>query len=192
MALGSWRFFLALLVAVSHLWDGFFLISGYLMTLGFQTRYSDGWGGLRDYAFNRFLRIYPAYYLACLLGYVALVVMPLQGVNPSILNGQFVLPQHWRDWATNISLLPIWGGGNLLVPVSGALGLADPPDGQGPLSGMAGVDLQRHAQLAIRYRDTKICRTLFAFSDQFHGICHWRFGGPLPGFPAALACTLVE
>jgi peptidoglycan/LPS O-acetylase OafA/YrhL len=135
MALGSWRFFLALLVAVSHLWDGmihgpaayavwgFFLISGYLMTLGFQTRYSDGWGGLRDYAFNRFLRIYPAYYLACLLGYVALVVMPLQGVNPSILNGQFVLPQHWRDWATNISLLPIWGGGNLLVPVSGALGI---------------------------------------------------------------------
>jgi peptidoglycan/LPS O-acetylase OafA/YrhL len=72
MALGSWRFFLALLVAFSHLWDGmihgpaayavwgFFLISGFLMALVLQTRYSDGWGGLRDYAFNRFLRIYPA------------------------------------------------------------------------------------------------------------------------------------
>lgn len=135
MSLGSWRFFLALLVAVSHLWQGmihgpaayavwgFFLISGYLMTLGMQTRYSDGWPGLRDYAINRFLRIYPAYYIACLLGYVALVILPQQGVNPAALNGQFVMPQHWRDWATNIGLLPVWGAGNLLVPVSGALGV---------------------------------------------------------------------
>lgn len=124
-----------MLVALSHLWDrmihgpaayavwGFFLISGYLMTHGMRTRYSDGWPGLRDYALNRFLRIYPAYYVACVLGYVALVVLPMQGVNPAQLNGQFVMPQHWRDWATNIGLLPIWGAGNLLVPVSGALGV---------------------------------------------------------------------
>lgn len=135
MALGSWRFFLAFLVAISHLWDrmihgpaayavwGFFLISGYLMTLGMRSRYSDGIQGLRDYAINRFLRIYPAYYMACALGFVALLWLPQLGVNPAALNGQFVLPQHWRDWATNIGLLPIWGAGNLLVPVSSALGV---------------------------------------------------------------------
>lgn len=135
MALGSWRFFLAFLVAISHLWDGmihgpaayavwgFFLVSGYLMTLGMRSRYADGLQGLRDYAINRFLRIYPAYYLACALGLVALLWMPHLGVNPAALNGQFVLPQHWRDWATNLGLLPIWGAGNLLVPVSSALGV---------------------------------------------------------------------
>ena len=135
MALGSWRFFLALLVAVSHLWEGmihgpaayavwgFFLISGYLMTLGMRTRYADGYRGLRDYAINRFLRIYPAYYIACALGLVALLWMPQHGVNPAALNAQFVFPQHWRDWATNIGLLPLWGAGHLLVPVSSALGV---------------------------------------------------------------------
>lgn len=135
MALGSWRFFLAFLVAISHLWDGmihgpaayavwgFFLISGYLMTAGMLTRYADGWAGLRDYAINRFLRIYPAYYIACALGLAALLWVPHYGVNPTGLNAQFVLPQSWRDWATNAALLPLWGAGNLLVPVSGALGV---------------------------------------------------------------------
>jgi peptidoglycan/LPS O-acetylase OafA/YrhL len=135
MALGSWRFFLAFLVAISHLWGGmihgpaayavwgFFLISGYLMTLGMSTRYADGWAGLRDYAINRFLRIYPSYYVACVLGLVALLWLPQYGVNPAVLNADFVLPQHWRDWATNALLLPLWGAGNLLVPVSSALGV---------------------------------------------------------------------
>jgi peptidoglycan/LPS O-acetylase OafA/YrhL len=135
MSLGSWRFFLALLVAVSHLWEqmihgpaayavwGFFLISGYLMTHILKTRYADGLRGLGDYAINRFLRIYPAYWIACLFGWVALILMPLQGVNPAVLNAQFVMPGNWRDWLTNIGLLPLWGAGNLLVPVSSALGI---------------------------------------------------------------------
>jgi peptidoglycan/LPS O-acetylase OafA/YrhL len=107
MSLGVWRFFLAFLVAISHLWDGmihgpaayavwgFFLISGYLMTVGLLTRYGEGWAGLLDYAINRFLRIYPTYYIACLFGALALFLMPKFGVTLSLLNPAFGLGPHF-------------------------------------------------------------------------------------------------
>jgi peptidoglycan/LPS O-acetylase OafA/YrhL len=50
ISLGTWRFFLAFLVAISHLWAGmidgpaayavwgFFVLSGYLMTLVLMTK----------------------------------------------------------------------------------------------------------------------------------------------------------
>lgn len=135
MSLGVWRFFLAVLVAISHLWDGmihgpaayavwgFFLISGYLMTVGLLTRYGEGWAGLLDYAINRFLRIYPTYYIACLFGALALFLMPKFGVTLSLLNPEFAFPLGWRDWMTNVFLVPIFGGSSGLVPVSGALGV---------------------------------------------------------------------
>jgi peptidoglycan/LPS O-acetylase OafA/YrhL len=133
MSLGSWRFFLAFLVVISHLWAdmihgpaayavwGFFLISGYLMTHVVKQKY--GWDrkGLQDYASNRFLRIYPTYFLACLLGFIALQLLPSMGVQPSALNPEFVLPVTWRDGLSNLTLLPFWSSGHLLVPVSGAL-----------------------------------------------------------------------
>ena len=59
LGLGTWRFFLALLVAISHLWAdmvhgpaayavwGFFVLSGYLMTLVLTQKYGTDAGGLR-------------------------------------------------------------------------------------------------------------------------------------------------
>ena len=133
IGLGTWRFFLAFLVAISHLWGGmihgpaayavwgFFVLSGYLMTYVLTCKYGYTLAGLRDYAFNRFLRIFPSYWLACLLGAVALIVLPKYGIIPSGLNPQFQFPTTLSDWWLNLTLLPVFGNGNLFVPVSTAL-----------------------------------------------------------------------
>lgn len=132
LSLGSWRFFLAFLVVISHLWDGmihgpaayavwgFFVLSGYLMAHVLRHKYGNTGAGLRDFAFNRFLRIFPAYWIACLMGAVAILVLPRFGVSLVALNPQFAWPQGLLGWFGNLSLLPL-PVANLLVPVSGAL-----------------------------------------------------------------------
>ena len=129
---GAWRFFLAFLVAISHLWSrmihgpaayavwGFFVLSGFLMTYVLQNKYGSSVLGLRDFAYNRFLRIFPAYWVAGVLGAVAIIALPHYGVSLVSLNPQFAWPTGWVGWLGNIWLVPL-PVGNLLVPVSGAL-----------------------------------------------------------------------
>lgn len=134
LGLGSWRFFLAFLVAISHLWGGmihgpaayavwgFFVLSGYLMTYVLRSKYGSTREGLMDYAFNRFLRIFPAYWLACLLGVFVLLIFPRCGIRASDINPEFIFPSGILAWLSNVTLLPVFGlGGGRLVPVSGAL-----------------------------------------------------------------------
>lgn len=71
LGMGAWRLFLAALVVLSHLWApmvqgyaayavwGFFVLSAYLMTFVLTQKYGFTKQGLRDYAWNRFLRIMP-------------------------------------------------------------------------------------------------------------------------------------
>jgi peptidoglycan/LPS O-acetylase OafA/YrhL len=131
--IGCWRFFLAFLVVISHLWKGmiggpaayavwgFYVLSGYLMTLVLNEKYGPSINGLKRYAYNRFLRIYPLYWIASALGLLALIILPSYGISLSSLNPQFVLPLSLADYWHNITLIPVFGGGNFLVPVSGAL-----------------------------------------------------------------------
>ncbi|MGX4514728.1 hypothetical protein ACWJV6_21025, partial [Clostridioides difficile] len=99
---------------------GFFILSGYLMTHVLCFKYGHEEGGLRDYAFNRFLRIYPAYAVAVVAGAATLYILPRIGVLPSALNPQFVRPHGALEWLSNAFLLPIPTPG-LFVPVAGAL-----------------------------------------------------------------------
>jgi peptidoglycan/LPS O-acetylase OafA/YrhL len=131
--LGSWRFFLAFLVAISHLWAGmidgpaayavwaFFTLSGYLMTQGLATRYPADRRGLWQYARNRFLRIYPAYAAAMLLGLLTLAALHRTGISPAGLNPQFLPPQSGREWLANLAMLPLIPVRGLAVPVAAAL-----------------------------------------------------------------------
>lgn len=91
---GTFRFLLALLVVLSHLWPrcywmghfavfAFYSLSGYLMTLILHTKYGFTSGGLVRFAINRFIRIYPGYWAAVLL---AIVVISIVG------------PGHARDF----------------------------------------------------------------------------------------------
>lgn len=132
--IGSWRFALAFLVVISHLWGGmihgpaayavwgFYSLSGYLMTHVLRHKYGSSPVGLKDFAYNRFLRIYPLYAITMVLGGLALVAAQKTGINAAALNPQFLWPQNGVSWFVNISLLPFpsWG---LLVPVSGALAI---------------------------------------------------------------------
>lgn len=132
LGLGTWRFFLAFVVVISHLWSGmidgpaayavwgFFILSGFLMTHVLVHKYGATGSGLFDYARNRFLRIYPAYVIAMLAGTVCLLFLPRFGVTLSALNPQFNWPQGTKAWLVNMLLIPVPLPG-LLVPVSGAL-----------------------------------------------------------------------
>ena len=86
-----------------------------------SNKYGVDSGGLKDFAFNRFLRIFPLYWMACIFGAISLYFLPKMGVTPSALNPQFLMPQSRGDWFNNVTLLPIIGGQGLFVPVSGAL-----------------------------------------------------------------------
>ncbi len=70
---GTYRTFLALIVVVHHLISipvighyaihGFFILSGYLMTLIMVNTYGYSFQGFRSFAVNRFLRLYPSYWI---------------------------------------------------------------------------------------------------------------------------------
>ncbi|WP_428488546.1 acyltransferase family protein [Rhodopila sp.] len=133
IGLGSWRLFLALLVAISHLWAGmidgpaayavwgFFVLSGYLMTLVLTIKYGIAPCGLGRFAFNRLLRIYPSFIVAGVFGIVTILVLRRIGVDPTILNPQFMLPQSGQEWVGNLAMVPFVSQQGLPVPVSAAL-----------------------------------------------------------------------
>jgi peptidoglycan/LPS O-acetylase OafA/YrhL len=74
---GTYRTLLAVMVIFLHLGGmpviggyavfGFYILSGYLMTLIMHKNYGYSRVGLARYAANRFLRIYPIYWLSCLV-----------------------------------------------------------------------------------------------------------------------------
>ena len=74
---GTYRTLLAVMVIFLHLGGlpviggyavfGFYILSGYLMTLIMQKNYGYSRGGVGRYAVNRFLRIYPIYWMSCLV-----------------------------------------------------------------------------------------------------------------------------
>lgn len=133
VGLGAWRFLLALLVAVSHLWSvmlpgpaayavwAFFVLSGFLITLALRERYGFSKDGLSAYARNRFLRIFPPFWLAALLGAMALSLASRGNVDAKALNMAFGLPSTAGEWAFHASLLPVFPRWISPVPVANAL-----------------------------------------------------------------------
>jgi peptidoglycan/LPS O-acetylase OafA/YrhL len=133
ISLGTWRFFLAFLVAISHLWAGmidgpaayavwgFFVLSGYLMTLVLTTKYGTAAGGLGQFAINRLLRIYPSFVAASVLGIATILGLGRVGIDPAGLNPQFMLPQGAAEWLSNIGMIPFVPQRGLPVPVAAAL-----------------------------------------------------------------------
>lgn len=129
---GSWRMLLAVLVAASHLWVhmlqgyaayavwAFFVLSGYLMTYVLVHKYGTSAQGLKDFAFNRFIRIYPSYYLAFVFGLIVIVILNNYCIVGSRLNPEFYKPYGW-GWLNPLTLLPVFSRNGLPVAVSNAL-----------------------------------------------------------------------
>ena len=132
---GTCRLILASLVAMSHLWDdmihgyaayavwAFYVLSGFLMTLILTTKYGFTGQGLRTYAFNRFMRIFPLYWIAVIAGLATLWYAARQGISLEQINGEFYWPQSVEQWLHVVTLFPGFERGGLPVPVSNALAI---------------------------------------------------------------------
>jgi peptidoglycan/LPS O-acetylase OafA/YrhL len=133
LGFGTWRLFLALCVAWSHLWAGmmggpaayavwaFFVLSGFLMTHVLRHKYGLTTQGLVAYGYNRFLRIFPGFWVACAIGAVVIVWLQSRGFDPRRLNPAFGLPRNGEEWAFITTLLPVFPRGNSPIPVANAL-----------------------------------------------------------------------
>lgn len=132
--IGSWRLLLAGFVAASHLWArmvqgpaayavwGFYVLSGYLMTYVLIRKYGFDARGIKDYAFNRFIRIYPGYWIALVLGVVVYTILTRNGIDPTQLNPEYFLPTGW-SWLNPLTLFPLFPHTGLPVAVSNALAI---------------------------------------------------------------------
>lgn len=130
---GFFRFFLAFVVFYQHIsgnhgypahysvW-GFYTLSGFLMALVLSTKYN-GVTGLKAFFTNRFLRIYPTYWIVALFSLaVLLATIGLSNVNqfhPSML-----VPQDIYSVVKNIVIFGLESGRNIrLVAPSWALSI---------------------------------------------------------------------
>jgi len=103
------RYALALLVAWTHLWYSpigwvgwqavfaFYTLSGYLMTRVLQERYGFSLLGMRAFALNRVLRLYPAYLSVAGVTLLMTFVLPLHNYIPTTR-----MPRNLLEWITNI------------------------------------------------------------------------------------------
>jgi peptidoglycan/LPS O-acetylase OafA/YrhL len=132
MSLGTFRYVLALFVLTSHLWTGipngfaayavwgFFLLSGFLMTLILNEKYTFSTNGLKKYLYNRALRIYPLYWVAIIMGTASMLYLNTLQYDFKQLNVEFGFPDNVANWTSNILLLPTYFFENP-VPVANAL-----------------------------------------------------------------------
>lgn len=110
---GTWRFFLASIVVLTHLYPtashilgyqavvAFFVLSGYLMTLVLNQKYGFTRGGMARFVVNRFLRIYPLYWVTALSALLMVVLLPSQTTNQT----HFALPQGIFAWTANFTII---------------------------------------------------------------------------------------
>lgn len=131
---GILRTTLAIMVMTGHLFFesfklggyavfGFYIISGYLMTLIMHESYSYTRIGQYSFAVNRFLRLYPQYWLAAIFTMVLILIIGDETVRN--YNESMFLPVTYSDYFNNILMIfPSWNPSDIkprLVPPSWAL-----------------------------------------------------------------------
>jgi peptidoglycan/LPS O-acetylase OafA/YrhL len=111
--IGTWRFLLAILVVIGHLYHpwwpatfgvfSFYIISGFLMTLVLNERYSFSAKGFLAFWINRFLRLYPPYYAGVVFSVLIIMLIPREFVTG--INIKLTFPDEWMEYITNFSIL---------------------------------------------------------------------------------------
>jgi peptidoglycan/LPS O-acetylase OafA/YrhL len=126
---GYLRFVLASLVVANHVWlptanklglhavAGFFVISGYLMTMVINEVYL-GPSGFVRYLANRFLRIFPLYWVVCGLLVIGLIIAPRVFAN---LYSLISIPPNLGVWLQNLTLINLVESPVILVPPAWSL-----------------------------------------------------------------------
>lgn len=126
---GTYRALLALMVVFQHLGEirglgafavfGFYVLSGYLMTLILHASYGYSPAGIGRYALNRFLRIYPIYWIACLTS-IALVLW-LGADRTSTYQASIRLPDDLESALRNLLIVIEYDTKARLTPPAWAL-----------------------------------------------------------------------
>lgn len=108
--LGVYRTLLALMVVTQHLAGahvlgayavfGFYCISGYLMTTVINESYGHSVKGVGRYLLNRFLRIYPLYWLSALLSIILILMFGVSATRA--FHPDIYLPQNTLDALRNL------------------------------------------------------------------------------------------
>jgi len=129
---GILRTSLALMVMVYHLLlaniqigtyavFGFYIISGFLMTTIMHDKYGYHLQGRKRFVINRFLRLFPLYWLALLLSVLLIILLGLQNahdfhtalflpntISGALSNALMIFPA-WRPVSVNPNLVPpVW------------------------------------------------------------------------------------
>ena len=109
---GFFRTLLALLVVIGHLHGpsqigtyavfGFYILSGYLMTTIMHERYGYKFSGQVKFAINRFLRIFPTYWVAILISIICLLIF---GDAITDFKNNIYWPTNLEEWTRNIFLI---------------------------------------------------------------------------------------
>jgi peptidoglycan/LPS O-acetylase OafA/YrhL len=122
---GIYRFILATMVAFSHLATPlahsigiyavfcFFLLSGYLMTLVLNERYGFSFDGIRRYGLNRFLRIFPPYWVALV---ASIIIVSLGPAIASSFHPALTMPSNPGEWVPNLIIFNLHYSQVRLVP----------------------------------------------------------------------------
>ena len=111
--LGIYRFILALNVAIFHLLGvnaigpyavfSFFILSGFLMTLIMHESYGYSVSGIKKYALNRVLRLFPVYW--ALLITTLLIILWVGEEKSANFHAAMAIPDTTREWLSNIFLM---------------------------------------------------------------------------------------
>jgi len=114
---GFYRFFLAITVSLGHLvgpsWIGvyavfgFYVLSGYLMTMIMQKTYHYTIFGRIRFGINRFLRLYPLYWIACLISVLLISAFGAEAVYR--YHRVITIPETIGTLFSNITMMfPAW------------------------------------------------------------------------------------
>lgn len=120
---GILRTILAIMVLVGHLTDqwqigtyavfAFYIISGYLMTLIMHESYGYNLSGRRKFAINRFLRLYPGYWVVLALSLLLVIFI---GDFAKQYNKLIELPNSLSEWLSVLGMLYIAEFPNKVAP----------------------------------------------------------------------------
>ena len=110
---GLFRTMLALWVMIFHLLDipvigpyavfSFFVLSGFLMTTILHESYGYDFDGVRRYAINRFLRLYPMYWAAAIASIIAIAFATPEFAK--LYKSSMYIPDNFKDILLNTSMI---------------------------------------------------------------------------------------
>ena len=111
--MGIYRFLLALNVVIFHLLGvpaigpyavfSFFVLSGFLMTLVMKDSYGYSISGFSKYALNRFLRLFPIYWLLLFITLLSIII--IGDDNSRSFHQAMFIPKTISEWFGNLSLI---------------------------------------------------------------------------------------